>query len=74
VLDISSNHLFNDPLDAVKELGLLNFLTLEDNLYTEIPNLSNLLLFELRLDKNKLRFDIMYLISDHWISSICYLR
>jgi uncharacterized membrane protein YqhA len=70
VLDIGSNHLFIEPLEAIKDLGILNFLSLEDNLYTEIPNLSNILLFELSIDKNKLRYVTYFMTLDQWISQI----
>lgn len=55
MLDLGRNHLYNEPLIFVRELHILNFLLLDENLYTEIPDIYNVMLFELRLDKNKLR-------------------
>ncbi|KAJ3397012.1 hypothetical protein HDU92_001025 [Lobulomyces angularis] len=54
-LDLGGNHIYNDPLLMIKEMHILQYLALDENSYTEVPDISNAMLFELRLEKNKLR-------------------
>lgn len=53
VLNLSENSLYNDPLICLQNMIILKSLSLSDNMYTEFPDISNTLLFELNLERNK---------------------
>lgn len=54
-LDLGGNHFFNEALSFLNDVGTLKYLALDDNLYTEMPEICNPLLYELKFQKNKLR-------------------